>query len=711
MSPFHGNISSLFAPKSIAIIDASPHGEDPGSVVLANIVRAGFPGKIFLVHPTAEIIRGLPCLRKITDIPEEFLPLDLAVVCTSAQDFALHLRELGSIGTRAAIMVSPGFQEDGQQGTALKQTVKNLANKYNIALLGPNSLGTICIKNKLNTTFSPGDPIAGNVGYFSQSGALCVAMFNWARSHHFGFSSFASLGSKAVIDESDIIGYLGADPDTKVIAGYLESIESGPRFLRNAQIATRKKPVIILKAGRTPGGSRAASSHTGALAGEDSVYEAVFKQAGIIRANTTEDLFALAQAFASQPLPQGPGVAIVSNAGGPGILAADACERAGLTLARLSPQTIATIKELLPSHASLFNPVDVISNASPTQITETVRTVMADPAVHSLLLILVGTRLTPVGFMAKQVVKAAKEFDKPLITCLMGSTSIEQGKLVYASAGIPCYPFPENAIAVINTMYRQSLWKDSHMPVEINYRKDPLRAQKAMAEGRAKGEPTLTTFQAQALLQAYEVPLLETKLARTSDEAVQIARQMGLPVVLKIASPNIPHKTDVDGVILHLDTTEKIRAAFQEITSRAMRKQKDAHIAGCLVQRMAPQNSREVVISFKRDPRFGPMVLFSVGGLHLEIFKDISCRLAPLSLDDVNEMVRELKAFPLLAGTHGQKPVKFTAIEDILLIMSQLALDFPEIQEAECNPVLVNENGAVVADMRITLSQEAPGGS
>ena len=675
-----------------------------GNIILGNLQNAGYSGAIYPIHPGGGSILGLPALCKLADIPAENGPLDLAVICLPAEAVPGAIEELAAVPTRAAVLISAGFKETGGRGVQLEEIVKNLAKQHNIALLGPNCLGLVSASQNLNVTFAAGDPLPGNIGFFSQSGALCVAIFDWARKQKIGFSSFVSLGNKAVVDESDVLAYLADDPNTKVILGYLESVECGQRFLRNAHIATRKKPVILYKAGRTAAGALAASSHTGALAGADMAYEAAFKQTGIIRAGRMEDLFDLAKAFAALPLPKGPGVAVLTNSGGPGIMATDACEDAGLTMARLSPQTTAALKEFLPSYASVYNPVDVVGDATAEIMGKAAKVVLADPAVHSLLVLAAPTARTGVDAIARIIAAEAAAQEKPVFACLMGGDGVEAGRHVFIDAGIPCYDFPEPAVAVIAAMYRQSRWKDNPMPVEVNYRRDLTRAAKIIETARAEGTLELVEFQALELLKAYEMPVLESRLARTSDEAVQMAKQIGLPVALKIASPQISHKTDVGGVALNLDSVEKVRAMFNDITDRAKRLRPEAYIAGCLVQAMAAPRSREVIVGFKRDSRFGPMVIFGLGGIHVEAFKDISCRLAPLSLDDVHDMVREIRAFPVLAGMRGQGAVKFTALEDILLIMSQLAVDFPEIQEAECNPVLADENGAVVADIRLLLT-------
>lgn len=706
--PLHANIAALFTPASVAVLGASRHPGKVGNTVLANLIAAGFEGKIFPINPQADTILGLPALRKANDIPASYLPLDLAVICLPAAQTADALADLAELPVRAAVVMGAGFKETGGEGARLEREIRDIAARKGIALLGPNCLGLASAKGKLNATFARGAYSPGNIGFFSQSGAFGVAMFDWARDQNFGFSAFVSLGNKAILDESDMLAYLADDPDTRVIAGYLESVENGPRFLQNAHLATRKKPVVLLKAGRTEPGARAASSHTGALAGTDMAYEAAFRQTGIIRAGTMEELFTVAEAFARQPLPKGHGTAIVTNAGGPAIVATDACAEAGLSLARLTQDTVDRLKSVLPPYASLFNPVDVISDAPPERIVAATAAVLADPSVHSVLVVASSNALYDMGGMAADIAALPNPQAKPLLACLMGGAGVAACRKQFIESGVPCYDFPEPAVRALAAMYRQSRWIETPLPVEVGYRHDASRARSVINAARRERLNELAEFHAQDILRAYEIPSLEARLARTSDEAVQIAKQLGGPVALKIASPQILHKTDVQGVVLNLDAPDKIRAAFMEITARAKRMRKDAYIAGCLVQAMAPRNSREVIVGFRRDKRFGAMVVFGIGGIHVEAFKDISCRLAPLSLDDAHAMVREIRAFPVLAGMRGQKAVKFTAIEDLLLIMSQLAQDFHEIQEAECNPVLVNEDGALVADIRVLLTPASP---
>jgi acetate---CoA ligase (ADP-forming) len=694
-------LNALFSPDEVAILGASGNVEKIGHQVLANLVGAGYQGRIYPVNPKGGEILGLEVVSSVLELPER---LDLAVICLPRDLVIPSLKELVQRRVKAVIVITAGFKEVGGQGYYLEEEIKAIAAEHGIALLGPNCLGLMNTASRLNASFATGQPIAGKIGFFSQSGALCVAILDWALGENIGFSKFISLGNKAVLSESEMLRHLGEDSASKVILGYIEGVEKGQEFLRVASEVTRKKPVIMIKSGTTAAGAKAASSHTGAMAGSEQAYQAAMRQSGIIRVRELEMLFHLADAFASQPLPTGPNLAIVTNSGGPGILAADACEKSNLFMANLSGETIEKLKEFLPTYASLYNPVDIIGDATAERYARTLEVVVKDPLVHSLLVMLTPTASVQVEDTARTIADVASRSDKPVFACFMGKMRVAAGQQILRDAGIPCYTFPEPAIRSIEAMTSYHEWQNRPYPVQVCYRRDKTWAEKIITEARAKGFTEIVEFQAQGLLRAYELPVPQTLLARTSDEAVKAADKIGYPVVLKIASPQISHKSDVGGVKVGLDTPEAVHTTFLEITSRAQRMAKDAFISGCLVQAMAPKGSKEIIVGFKRDPQFGPLVMFGLGGIYVEVLRDIAFRLAPLSLSDAYEMIREIKSFHLLQGVRGEDPVDLKAIEDIILTMSQMALDFPEVYEAEFNPVLVGPKGALVADVRLTLS-------
>lgn len=699
--PTRFNPAPLLAPNSVAVIGASATPGKIGRAILENLVNAGYPGSVFPVNPKGGTLLGLPVYARIDDLPG---PLDLAVLAVPPEACLEALTKLAALPTRAVIVVAAGFRETGPEGRRLEAQLAALARERGIALLGPNCLGVVNPHAKLNVTFGVSAPKPGAIGFFSQSGALCAAVLDWADGAAAGFSAFVSLGNKAVLDESDLLPALAADPNTKVILGYLESVEKGPAFMAAAAKATRKKPVVVLKAGATPAGARAAGSHTGAIAGADQAYQAAFKQSGVIRAEGMAELFNLALAFSTQPLPQGRNLAVVTNSGGPGILAADAAERAGLILVRPGLKTVTRLKKLLPPFAALYNPVDVIGDADAARLVAAVEIVARDPLVHSLLVMATPTAALSAPDLAERLIAASTTLKKPLAVVLMGEKSTREARQRLLEAGTPCHAFPEPAAAAISTMTAYAEHRRAPKPAPICARRDLAAAKAVVDRARDEGLTELVEFQARDLAKAYFLDVPAARLARTSDEAARIAAEIGFPVVVKIASPDISHKSDLGGVVVNLTDEAAVRKAFRDVTARIQRLKKDAFISGCLVQRMAPKGAKECIVGFARDPQFGPLVMFGLGGIYVEVLKDVSFRLAPLTVDDARAMLREIRAHPLLRGVRGEAAVNFRALEDVVLALSQMALDFPEILEAEVNPVFADARGALVADARVVLA-------
>ncbi|OLN31241.1 acyl-CoA synthetase [Desulfovibrio sp. DV] len=695
------NIHALFAPKTVAVIGASTAPGKVGYTVVANMLEAGYSGTLIPVNPKADEILGLPVTKNIKDLPEG---LDLAVIVVPVAAVLPAMDALIERKVRAVIIITAGFKEVGKEGYALEQRLIELCTEHEIAMVGPNCLGLISTQDHNNASFAAGYPAEGSIAFFSQSGALCTAILDWALGENIGFSKFVSLGNKAVINEANMLEYLRTDPNTSVILGYIENVEHGADFIEQAAKVTREKPVIMIKSGTTAAGAKAASSHTGAIAGSDQAYSAAFRKTGVIRAADMATLFDLAQAFSTQPLPEGPGLCIVTNSGGPGILAADATEKSSLNMARLSNSTIDRLKEFLPPYASLYNPVDLIGDAPAERYRKTLEVVVEDPQVHSILVLLTPTASAEIMETAEAIIDVAKTTKKPIFVNYMGGMRTRPGQKRLTEAGIPCSIYPEPLIASIETMYNYYLWRQTPAQEYPAIKRNRQKARLVINEARSKGATEVVEFQAQEVLRAYNLPTPNTALARSSDEAVAAAEKIGYPVVLKIASPQISHKSDVGGVKVNLIDAEAVKNAFFDITARAQRMRPEAYIAGCLVQEMAPKGCKEIIIGFKRDDQFGPLLMFGLGGIYVEILKDIAFRLAPLGRDDAKGIIREIKSYMLLKGVRGEQPVNFQAIEDILLTMSELALDFPEILEAEFNPVLVNSEKAVVADVRITLS-------
>lgn len=695
-------LHALFNPKSVAVIGASATPGKIGHSIMENMLKAGFKGEIFPVNPKSSSILGIKVLNDISFLPRD---IDLAVITIPRKLVIPSIDKLGQLGTKSAIVITAGFKEIGGKGYYLEQELIETAGKYEMAVLGPNCLGMINTHGLVNASFAAGKPEQGNIAFFSQSGALCVAILDWALGENIGFSKFVSLGNKAVLDEADMISFLGKDSKTDVILGYIENVSDGEKFVKEAGNHSNEKPIIIIKSGTTAAGAKAASSHTGAIAGSDQAYTSAFNKAGIIRAHDVETLFNLAQAFSTQPLPTGPSLAIVTNSGGPGIMAADACEKSSLSMARISSSTIEKMKQFLPSYASLYNPIDIIGDAGAERYVKTMQAVIEDPNVSSLLVLLTptSTAAAEIEKIAKAVVDIAHNTDKPVFTCFMGKKIISRAEGILMEGKVPCYSFPEPAIRCIEQMYKHYQWKNNPCPLPSTINRDKARASIIIDRVSKSGQSEIVEFQAQEILQAYNLPVPKTALARSSSEAVEIAERFGYPVVLKIASPNISHKTDVDGVKLNLKDSAQVKKTFLEVTGRAARLRPDAHIAGCLIQEMAPDNCKEVIVGFKRDEQFGALIMFGLGGIYVEVLKDISFRLGPVTKDDAQKMIREIKSYMLLKGFRGDLPIDFNAVEDILLTMSQMAQDFPEIYEAEFNPILVNSEQAIVADVRMTL--------
>ena len=697
----NNSLSLFFRPSSVAVIGASRDPEKLGYAVLANLKDGGFSGALYPVNPKAEEILGLKAYPTVLDIPG---PVDLAVIVIPYPLVPEALRQCGEKGVPAAVVISAGFREAGREGLERELELVQIARQYHIRLIGPNCLGVIDTHTPLNATFAAGMPPGGPIAFMSQSGALGTAVLDMALAGRIGFSRFVSLGNKADVNEVDLLEAWEDDPGSRVILAYIEGLPDGQKFMEVARRVTRKKPVVAVKSGVTRSGARAVSSHTGSLAGSEAAYHAAFRQAGVIRAESMEHLFDLALAFAYQPLPRGDRIAIVTNAGGPGILATDALEHAGLQLARFRPETVQALMADLPSAASAANPVDVLGDALADRYEHALRLVLADPGVDGVLVIVTPQAMTQIEETAHVVGRVARETDKPVLGCFMGESRIAAGIAILQQYGIPNYPFPERAAAALAAMvrYRQERERPSYAPTHFEV--DTAAVRKVLDEARAQGRVSIGDAEARAILEAYGFPLPPSHLAATPEEAIAAAEEMGYPVVLKVASPDILHKTDVGGVRLNLRSPADVRDAFDLIVYRASRYVPGARIWGCLVQKMVPPG-REVLIGMSRDPQFGPLVAFGLGGIYVEALKDVVFRVAPFGPEEAAEMIREIRSYPLLEGVRGEPPADHAAMVDALCRVSQLVTDFPEIVELDINPLVVYEEGrgAVALDMRLVL--------
>ena len=694
-------LDAFFAPQSVAVIGASRDPEKLGYAVLANLKEGGYSGRLYPVNPRAGEILGLKAYPSVLDVHG---PIDLAVVVIPYPLVPAALEQCGQKEVQAVVVISAGFREAGREGLEREIELLETARRYGLRLIGPNCLGVIDTTTPLNATFAAGMPPAGPMAFMSQSGALGTAVLDMAMAGRIGFSKFASLGNKADVSEIDLLEAWGNDPDSRVILIYVEGLPDGQRFIEVARKVTRHKPVVAIKSGVTVSGSRAVSSHTGSLAGSEAAYKAAFRQAGVIRATSMEALFDYARAFAYQPPLKGERIGIVTNAGGPGILATDALEYAGLEIPRLSRETVESLEAYLPGAASAANPVDVLGDALADRYEHAVRLVLNDPNVDGLLVIVTPQAMTEIEKTAGVVGQMAQEADKPVLGCFMGEARIEAGIKVLRRYGVPNYPFPERAAAALAAMnvYRREQERPIFEP-EL-YTTRPAQVQELFDHVRAEGRVSIGDAEAREILEAYGFPIPTSRLAKTAEEAVEIAEEIGYPVVLKIASPDILHKTDIGGVKLNLRSPDDVRDAFELMAYRAERYVPGARLWGCLVQQMV-SGGREVLLGMSRDPQFGPLVAFGLGGIYVEALKDVAFRVAPFSRQEAEEMIREIRSYPLLEGVRGEPPADHGAMVDALLRISQLATDFPEIMELDINPLVVFEEGrgAVAIDMRLVL--------
>jgi acetate---CoA ligase (ADP-forming) len=693
----------LFHPKSVAVVGVSRGREKVGYSLFANLVTGGFPGAIYGVNPAGGELLGRPLFPSVEAIPG---PVDLGVLAVPPTAVVEALPLLARKGLRAAIVISAGFSEVGGEGLRLTEALREAAARIPVRFLGPNCLGLIDTRARLNASFAAGMPAPGDIAFFSQSGALCTAVLDWALGEGIGFSTFISLGNKADVTEADVMERLAGDPGTRVIMGYVESIDDGVRFLRVARETTIRKPVVLLKAGATTAGARAASSHTGSLAGSDKAYTAAFRQGGILRAGTVEELLDVAIGFAMQPVPERDRLLVLTNAGGPGILAADVAERFGIPLAEVSPALRERFVACLPPTASLGNPVDMIGDARADRYGFALDALRDDPGTDIVLVLLTPQAMTQPDETAEAVVRNLSGSGKTAAASFMGDVSVRTARRILSAGGIPQYPVPERAVRALGAMirYRRARRPAAEREEEIRgIRKEA--AAEAIRAAQAAGRRALGETESRGILAAYGFVFPEQFPARTTPEAVQAFERIGGPVAIKIASPDILHKTDVGGVRLGLASAEDVARAFAEITTGVRRRVPGAWIAGVTVQKMV-SGGQELILGMSRDPQFGPLLMYGFGGIYVEVLGDVSFRLAAFfSRADASEMVREIRSYPLLAGYRGAEPADEEAVVDGLLRIARLSLDFPEIQELDVNPAIVLSRGEGIQaiDCRMTI--------
>ncbi|MBI5377836.1 MAG: acetate--CoA ligase family protein [Thaumarchaeota archaeon] len=698
--------SVFLSPKSIAIIGASDKEGSVGRAITSNIMK-GYMGKIFPISPTRDTVFDKKAYKNVLDVPEE---IDLAVIITKNDIVPSVLEECGKKKMKGAIVITAGFKEVNEAGAALEKRLGEIAKQYDLRIIGPNCLGVMNLapQTMMNSTFLKVTPKSGGIALVSQSGAICAALVEDASAQGIGFSAVISMGNKVDLNEVDILKMLAEHEQTKVIVMYLEDLGNGPEFLKICKQITRlnpvKKPIVVLKSGRSPEGAKAAMSHTGALMGSDEIYDALLKQSGAIRVDTMEELFDYATAFSKQPLPTQGDLVIVSNAGGPAIISTDACSKIGIKMAKIE-EIRSKINAVIPPWGSSRNPVDIVGDADFDRFDNVLNEVLAHPNVGSVIAMCTPSATLDYNKLAEVIVNVSKKYpSKTILASLMGLDEGIKNKEILAQGGIPHYTYAETAIRSLKAMLRFTEWSQTPEGTIRKFTVNKKRVEKVFSQVKSEGRKNLLEEEGQEVLRAYGFPVPKSILAAKNKEAIQAAKKIGFPVVMKIASPQIIHKSDAGGVKVGLKNPKEVRAAFKEIIKNAKKYDKKAIIKGVLVQEMV-KGGKETIIGSKLEPGFGPVVMFGMGGIYVEVLKDVTFRLAPITDKESDEMISSIKTTKLLQGVRGEKPSDIKKLSECIQRLSQLASDFKEIKELDMNPVLVFENGkgCKAVDVRIGL--------
>ena len=700
------NLAKIFNPRSIAVVGTNNVKGTVPYDILFNILKTEFTGIVFPVSPGEKSICSIKAYKYVLDIPD---PVDLAIIVFPSAVCHMALEQCGQKGIKGVVIISAGFKEIGEKGMEREKQLRQIAEKYDISIIGPNCLGIINTDPSvnLNASFARKMPEQGNIGFLSQSGALCTAVLDYALAKHIGFSKFISFGNKTDISEIDLIYYLMEDEKTRVILLYLEEITDGRALMQAARDVTAMsgKPILLLKSGRTEAGASAAASHTGSLAGNDEIYDAAFKQAGIIRCDDIEEMFNIAIAFAYQPAPRSNKVAIITNAGGPGVLTTDAAIHDGLQLAIFSEETTREFRKSLPATANIKNPVDVIGDARADRYNIAMNGAFKDDGVDAVFVILTPQSMTDIETIAREVVKVSVQYSKPVYSSFMGEADVAPGVDILLKNKIPHYILPESMCRSFSRVYRfyRDIDKDLHSQ-HVFTDVDSKTVQSILDDAVSNNHLYLPENEAEKILRIYGFPIVPGALAKSTEEAAAIAQNIGFPVVLKIVSPDIIHKSDVKGVVINVNTTEETKKTYEELTGHILELMPEARIEGIQISKMI-MDGEEVILGIKRDPSFGPVIMFGLGGLYVEVFKDVSFRIAPIDDAISDSMIKQTKSYKILKGIRGKAPRDITAVKECLIRLSQLALECPQIKELDINPLIVLEEtkGCYVADARIML--------
>ena len=697
-------LDPIFLPKSVAVIGASERAGSVGRSVLWNLLSSPFGGTVFPVNSKRSNVLGIKAYPSVKELPEK---VDLVVVTTPADTVPALINESVECGIPGGIVISAGFKEFGEHGKELEREISQII-RGKMRLIGPNCLGVMNPIRGLNATFAHTVARPGNVAFISQSGALCTAVLDWSLRENVGFSAFVSIGSMLDVNWGDLVDYFGSDPRTQSIVIYMESIGDARSFLSAAREVSLTKPVIVIKAGRTAAAAKAAASHTGALTGSDEVLDAAFRRTGVLRVNSIADIFFMSDVLAKQPRPRGNRLCIVTNAGGPGVLATDALVAGGGELAELSEQTMKAFDEILPPQWSHNNPVDILGDAEPERYAKSLEIAAKDPSIDGMLVVLTPQDMTNPTQIAEKLKPYAKGLGKPVLASWMGGAEVAAGEQILEQAGIPTFQFPDSAVRAFNYMWRyaynlKGIYETPAIPQHADAALQRGKAERIIRDVRSSGRTILTEYESKQLLKAYDIPTVETRVAITEEEALQAANEIGYPIVLKLYSLTITHKTDVGGVQLNLRDAAAVKTAFQNIKRAVTEKAGVEHFQGVTVQPMAKLDGYELIIGSSLDSQFGPVILFGTGGQLVEVFKDRALALPPLNSTLALRLMEQTKIFTALKGVRGRKPVNLQALEDLLVRFSQLVVEQPWIKEIDINPLLASPDRLLALDARVVV--------
>jgi len=697
-----GNLDTLFAPKSVAVIGASNRQGSVGRAVFTNILLNEYRGTVYPVNPKDRSISGVRSYPSVQDLPES---VDVAVIVVPAAVVPDVTEDCGKRGVKGLIVISAGFKEIGQDGAALERQVASLAQKYSMRMVGPNCLGAINTdpEVRLNASFASQMPLEGSIAFASQSGALGEAVIDYAAGEGIGFSKFISVGNKADVNENDVLEYLRADPKTKVILLYIEDIVDGRKFVDTVSKVTEEKPIIAVKAGVSPEGAKAASSHTGALAGSDEAYNAILKQSGVLRVESIIDLFDYARAFAKQPPPRGNRVAIITNGGGPGIMATDASVRYGLQISQFSETTKSKLRAGLPKEASVNNPIDLIGDAQSDRY-ELALQALYDESVDCGLVLLTPQAMVDLKKVAETIASVGPRSGKTILASILGLTDITPAIDVLESNNIPHYTFPESAVRALAAMYEYQCWVERPRTEIRHFDVDVGKAREIISNAKRAGLTNIPQDDALRILSIYGLPVIKTETASSKAEALEAAKRIGYPVAMKIVSPDVVHKIDVGGVKLDLSSDQDVSEAFDEILKNVNARVPDARIEGVILQEYITGGT-ETIIGIHRDPKFGPLLMFGLGGIYVEAYRDVSFRLAPIRELSADNMINQIRGSKILQGFRGQPPADTKSIAECIERLSQLSIELPDIAELDVNPLVAFANGCRALDARIIVAK------